>query len=224
MRIIGVFISFLWAISASSNVTQLTEDPAWPYCEETVEFYEINQDTPLGFSGSTLLDLTSNINAVKINYGYKTDQTVGSFIFSQITSIARYVRSKAIYPAQGYNIGITCTDRVELDVNVTFVSQDGAFMDSWDTTLRSEEPRRLNGRPKAGEYAKFSIYLGPEDFRGSFYKDSSEEWLGGVLSGKITPNELSAEIGHTTCTCDHATCMTSLVVDLAIDSFIPYEN
>ena len=71
MRIFGVLVGFLWALSALGDVTQFAEDPAWPYCEETVEFYEINHSTPLGFSGATLLDLTSNLNAVKINYGYK---------------------------------------------------------------------------------------------------------------------------------------------------------
>ena len=125
---------------------------------------------------------------------------------------------------QGYNIGITCSDRVEVDVNVTFISQDGSFMDSWDTTLRSEEPGLVGDQPKAGEYAKFSIFLAAVDFRGSFYQDAPEEWMGGVLSGHIKPDELSAEIGHTICTCDDSTCATSLVVDVAIDSFIPYEN
>lgn len=224
MKIFGVLVSFLWALSAMSGVAPFAQDALWPYCQETVEFYEINQSTPLGFSGRKLLNLTRNINSVKINYGYKSDQTVGSLNFSQITSVARYIRSKAVYPSQGPDIGINCVDRVELDVNISFISQDGSFMDSWDTTLRSEAPIFGNDEPQAGEYAKFSIFLGTNDFRGSFYKDSSEEWMGGVLSGYLTPQELSAQISHTDCACDDSGCVTSLMVDVAIDSFIPYEN
>ena len=220
MKIFGVLFSFLWALCALGSVKQLgeyAENTLWPFCEESIEFYEINQRTPLGFSGAKLFDLTRNINSVKINYGYKPDQTVGSFNFSKLTSVARYVHSKAVYPAQSFELDISCADRVELDVNLTFISQDGSFMDSWDTTLRSEVP-------KAGEYAKFSVFLGRTDFRGSFYQDSSEEWLGGVLFGHLSTNELSAQISHTNYKCDNASCVTSSVIDAEIDSFIPYEN
>ena len=178
-----ILANLLWAINASGMGQAKT--PAWPYCEETVELFDIKQETPLGFSGLDLFTMASGINAVKIDYGYKQAPTVGTLAFTQTTSLARYIRSKAVYPSPGFEIGIICRDRVELDINLAFMTQDGAFRDSWDTTLRSQDQDycRDEACAVAGEYAQFSLFLSPEEFQGTFYQDASEEWVGEYFLG-----------------------------------------
>ena len=188
-----------------------------------MEFYEINQNTPLGFSGAALFNLAKNINSVKIDYSHKSEQSVGSLNFNRATSVARYVRSKAVYPAESHDIAINCADRVELDVNMTFVSQDGFFMDSWDTTLRSEVSAFPSDQPKAGEYANFLSFLEPKTSGVLFIKITPTNGWAEYFPAPSQPTELSAQISHSDCMCDDSTCVTSLVIDATIDSFIPYE-
>ena len=205
-------------IASISSFGVLAATPEWPYCEEIIELYNINQTTPLGFSGLDLINLTNNIESVVISYGYKQGQTNGFLEFDQVAPIARYVHAKAVYPTQGYDIGIVCADRVEVDVRIFFDSYDGAFADSWETTLRSEQPEycTTNICPQAGEYAKFSVFLSKDDLQGTFYEDAFEKWEGGVLSGVIKTGELDAQISHSTCVCDDSSCVTMLSVDATI--------
>ncbi len=210
----------LMVLFSAASVLAIPEQKDWPYCEEIVELYDIAKPTPLGFSGQDLLQFADAIEQIDINYGYKRGHSKGVLSFVQSSPLVRYVHSKAVYPAQGFDIGIVCADRVEVGIKVTLGSRDGAFADTWETTLRSEKAPYCAGGPclSAGQYAKFSIFLGEKDFSGSFYDDALEPWVGGVFSGMLRPNQFNGSISHSNVRCDGEGCATSLLVDATIEN------
>ncbi|MFN7146543.1 MAG: hypothetical protein ACK4YP_22400 [Myxococcota bacterium] len=106
-----------------------------PHCEDTRTAIAFDEVTPLGFSANDKLAGVPLEEATRLLYadGVATDLTVG---FAPAEG-AYFVDSEAVYPEGGVttDIAVMCEDRIEVEGMFVFATADGAFSESFASTL-----------------------------------------------------------------------------------------
>lgn len=106
-----------------------------PHCEDTRTPIAFDEVTSLGFSANDKLAGVPLEEATRLLYadGVATDLTVG---FAPAEG-AYFVDSEAVYPEGGMttDIGVICEDRIEVEGMLAFATADGAFSESFASTL-----------------------------------------------------------------------------------------
>lgn len=106
-----------------------------PHCEDTRTGIASDELTPLGFSVDDVLAGVPLEEATRLVYadGTSTDLTVG---FARAAG-AYFVDSEAVYPEGGVttDIAVICEDRIEVEGMFPFATADGAFSESFASTL-----------------------------------------------------------------------------------------
>lgn len=219
IQVLSVF--FVMSLNAHTSTRLDPVVKAWPYCRDVVETYEWDSVTPLGFSGQNLFAIAGESRSVKFVYGYKEGESVGTLTFNQRSPEVRYVRSEPVYPSEGGpDIGIVCQNsRVEIDVNIGVFAEDGAFNDTFETTLSSGVLDWCfeGDCPHAGSYADISFWINLDTLNGNFHKDvpapvNQMRWW-----GRFTADGISANISYTNCECDEKGCASFQVNGASIE-------
>ncbi|MFH1468093.1 MAG: hypothetical protein ABIO70_27145 [Pseudomonadota bacterium] len=142
------------------------EDYAGPHCEDTPTVITLEEATALGFSGADVLALAEGIRDETLTWTADESTTPVHVTVTYDAGEVRFVDSEPVYPEGEdgaiQDIAVVCDDRVEVDVTVTVVTDDGGFDEAWDVALASID----------GLSAGASVDL--ESFTGSFTYDTSE--------------------------------------------------
>lgn len=173
-------------------------------CEETITEFELDEVTPLGFSGRHLLNLAEGERPIKIGYSSgKFKPVSGRLIFRENGGKAKY--RKMVDPRgtpegnSPSNERPLCNDQLSVSAHVNFISDDGIFNESWDVELGSEEYgyNTFEGDwIDAGEYVNFHRPLFESDFSGDFRHHIPSTWQSGGLFGQIVANNYFAQVSH----------------------------
>jgi hypothetical protein len=220
LTIASALLFLTTSVNINASEDGITEPQPWPYCEETIDYYDLADPTPLGFSGADLIGLTNNISDVNINYNYKQGQSLGQVSITPQNNPVRYVHSVPVYPEGGVDLGIICGDRVELDVDFVLNSNDGAFADAWKTTLVSTNGAFcLDGEDcRAGEYSDFGFEISLASMNGNFLDDMSDPVPYLNFAGRVAQQKLTAHMGYSQCSCDDSSCTSYLFTAATLES------
>ncbi len=119
-----------------------------PHCEDTPSVITLEEATDLGFSGAELLALAEGEHAETLTW-LASDTTTGLTVTVHYDAgEVRFVDSEAVYPDTGMSeaIGVECDDRVEVDVTVAVVTEDGALNESFGLALSSTDGASASAR------------------------------------------------------------------------------
>lgn len=135
-------------------------DLQYPSCVDTPSALAADAASPGGFSAVDALALVTGARSHPLTWkdGSQTAlslEVVGDGSGSQwVDSVAEYPSDSGISPA----IGIECSSRLEIPINVQFRTDDGAFSDNFSSTLIAS----------TADMASFSIDLVTATLSGSF--------------------------------------------------------
>lgn len=151
-----------------------------PYCEDTPTDLALDDPTDLGFTAAAVLArLPANeVTTLTWDGGATTGLLLG---YTPATS-ARFVDSEAVYPDDGGEtpaIGVICDDRVEIDLDFTLLTDDGAFDEDLAAPIRAT----------AVDAAEVTADLDLDGLQGSFVFDD--------FTGGETYDDRSAEVRFT---------------------------
>jgi len=194
----------MWCFSASSIT---------PYCAESVREIEINDKRFLGFSGQDLLNIASLEQTLDWQWDYRFGYTTLNMKASARSNKARYIESVAVYPIGSEEIEVICADRIEVDVWLYFTTQDGAFLEVWESTLYdtdgTDSVTVYPSSPFPGQEAHFTKTFYPENIRGAFYNDlkmPSNAEVSFLARGKFGADSSEASVSALTQECDGIQC------------------
>lgn len=111
-------------------------DSEGPHCEDTSTAITFDEVTALGFSAADVL--LSVPTAQTTEFAYVDDRSAVLDLGFTPGPTAWFVASEAVYPDSGEEspaIGVECEDRVEIDGTFTFTTDDGAFAESFASTV-----------------------------------------------------------------------------------------
>ncbi len=137
-RICEILLLSTWVIGCASTGGQTGDETGEP-CRETPSVLALDELSPLGFAPDQVLATTGASSTAPVTWLTRTAFTYGpesgssSISFSLQYKGARYVASEA-RPSQTMALPI-CTDRVELDVDVTCTTTGGALGERFDAVL-----------------------------------------------------------------------------------------
>ncbi len=136
-------------------------------CVESVAPVEASQQTPLGFSAKDVLaaiggahraDFAWIASSLYATHGRAETQTAVTLTLAATPSAVRFIDSQGGGCIGGHGPCITCSPRLEIDLGVTLVSDDGALDEKLAVTLSTKS---LRG-------AMFSAELDAAAVRGSY--------------------------------------------------------
>ena len=113
-----------------------------PYCEDSPTVITLEEATALGFSGADLLLLAEGEHTETLVWAETEATTPLAVGVSYDAGEVRYIDSVAVYPEGDGDtpaIGVECFARVEVDVTISLATEDGAFDESFDLALSSED-------------------------------------------------------------------------------------
>ncbi|MCP4807611.1 MAG: hypothetical protein GY913_10205 [Proteobacteria bacterium] len=107
-----------------------------PYCEDVATDVALDDETPLGFTAQALVDRALTPSPFAETLAWESGSETGLTLTLGPAGTARFVESTAVYPEDGGPaIGVECFDRIELDVPMSFVTEDGRLDETWQVTL-----------------------------------------------------------------------------------------
>jgi hypothetical protein len=139
-------------------------------CVDTPSAVDLNYQTNLGFSGADLLakvgaeqksDLKWLGSYMYASHSKSGTQTFVTLTFDQTSAVARFVDSTGGGCVGGDGPCLTCMPRLEIDINLKLVSEDGSLNDTLKVTLVS----------MLAEMASLSGVLAAEDVMGTYLDD-----------------------------------------------------
>lgn len=177
------------------------EDPGTldgPSCDEQPTELTRNEISDLGFSADDVLALAEGTHDTSLLWD--RDGSTTPLALSVTDALGyRFITSEAVYPDGGGEqpaIGIVCEDRLEIDVEITFTTGDGAFDEAWTSTLWAGDANALAASheldPDAltGTY-DVSIDIGATDYderslwiEARFDAQGASGWIRGQISGE----------------------------------------
>lgn len=107
-----------------------------PHCEETSTAIGLTDATALGFTAEEVLASIPATQASELEYADGT--TTPLALSFAAAADARFVDSEAVYPeGDGMMpaIDVMCEDYIAIDVTFGFATEDGAFAESFDSTI-----------------------------------------------------------------------------------------
>ncbi len=134
------------------------------YCEDTATVLAMDEVSELGFSGNDVLDNLEGEHSAVMRWLESNADTALTMDVLYDGGEVRFIESVAVYPDNNgigntMEAAIDCQDRLEVDVAVTFATEDGAFDEDWDVALRST----------AADAADFTLAdRDPADFTGTY--------------------------------------------------------
>lgn len=190
-------LSLLTACPDNNKDDTGAADDLWS-CDETATTLSLDEVSALGFSGQTIVDVASGTHAA--TFTYVDGSTTGLTLEATTPGAVRYIEATPPAPdssatedlAWDTGGGDACPDRVEVDMTLSFVTQDGAFAESWDMTMRSED----------GATVSFYAQLDPSGFAGTFDLvdhvtatdwDELSAWVSGSIDATGTSGEISGQ-------------------------------
>lgn len=145
----------LLLLLACTGDNKVDGDGAW--CEDVPTAVALDEVTELGFSGAELWALAAGERTAPLTWA-RGGEAVLTLGVTGEPAEARFVDSVPHTEDGGSTIGIECTDRVEVDADVRFVTDDGAFDEAWALPLSATEAslvsfhRRLDLDALGGSY------------------------------------------------------------------------
>jgi hypothetical protein len=114
------------------------EEDLGAYCEDTPTELAMDEASPAGFTPDSLVAVFGGTWAETLTLAEGAGDVALTLTVGEPTG-ARWVDSEAVYPEDGYAIGVECVDRVEVDAPLSFVTADGAFDEAWSAVFSSED-------------------------------------------------------------------------------------
>ncbi len=160
-----------------------------PYCEETETALERDEESPLGFAASALLDALPISQELDLSWDDGAADTL-SWAFSPDDASVRYVDSVAVYPDTGGAapaIAVICIPYVAVDGTLDLVSGDGRLDEALSVTLSMSNtddvgsPIELSGTIHQA-LDGLSGTLDLDDFVDPSSYDSASLWLDSAVS------------------------------------------
>ena len=96
-----------------------------------------NEVSTLGFSGQQILDLVGGEHYGTLSYsdGTQTDLTITVNPVGEEVNVVDYEMSGG--GLGGIEIMLDCSDQMEIDVMLQFVTEDGSYNEKWETTVNA---------------------------------------------------------------------------------------
>lgn len=174
------------------------DNSVWPYCEDAESLINLDEETPIGITGSDLVDSLPQSTTVGIGWSGGSSDVL-TWGFSADSDSLRFVSSEAVYPEPEPgqdvpSIAVDCPDYVAVDGIINLQSDDGQLNEAIALTIA------LNEYDLDDMAANFSIELDPDALGGTLslsdYLDISAydsvriflygEIIGGVLTGELS--------------------------------------
>ena len=202
----------------SSSVMSLKDDQKiqqQPYCSELISEIDIKDRSFIGFSGQDLLDIASVEKTLLWQWDYKIGNTLLNMKALGNPKKARYIESVAVYPIDyKENIEIKCYNRLEVDANLYFSTQDGEFAEEWPVVLyETNKPEGYDTYPPRhapiGKEVHFSKAFDANNLQGSFYDDikfSNAYILSFLAQGVFSADYAQALVNSFVMECDLLSC------------------
>jgi len=183
---------------AASGCPRNHGDLDGPYCEDTRTDVAIGDASALGFSGADLVALAISPSPWSDTLTWHEGGETGFTLTLAGGTTARHVESAAVYPDGGMalDIAIECFDRIEVDADATFVSDDGSFDEAWPVVLESTD----------GLTTRFAKTLDPFALGGTFDVmplitepdwDDVDLWIAASFDGEVTWGEVHGQVSGT---------------------------
>ncbi|HCH62653.1 MAG: hypothetical protein CL927_12520 [Deltaproteobacteria bacterium] len=144
---------------------------AMPYCEDVERALTVDEVTDFGVSGAEFLDQVPAASVGLASFEGMGESTLEVGIVVDSSSL-RYVESTPKTPDTGGPvplIAVHCSDRIEVDAEVTLVSDDGQLAESLNITLSLSDPASGVSEPGA---LVFRTTLDPSNIVGSLDLDN----------------------------------------------------
>ena len=111
-----------------------TKADNYPVCVETPTSLTADEVSPGGFSANDLLTLAAGARSDTLAWSDGTTTPLALSVTSDGEG-AQWIDSVADYTGVSIDIGILCTPRLEVPATVSFVTDNGAFDEAFDTAL-----------------------------------------------------------------------------------------
>ncbi len=134
-------------------------------CVDTTVEVVADQVTDLGFSAEDILGFASG--EFQDTFAYTAGGTTNLTLNVALDgTLVRYVESEPDLSGEETGLGMApvCEDRLEIDVTVTFVTEDGMFNETWDATLIAT----------SADAAWFNLEVDPDGLQGAYTLEPPE--------------------------------------------------
>lgn len=162
-------------------------------CDDQKEPVGVTDVTPLGFSASDVISSISGERTAPLTWA-KGGSTTATVLVGTPTA-ARFVEStrKEGSPSGGPEPGfaVECSDRLEIDVPLSFSTADGAFAETLEVTLRAE---RVDA---ASFYHELDLSALEGSYQVTEVDPSAYKQVRVYLSGTIDSSAVTGEISGT---------------------------
>jgi hypothetical protein len=105
----------------------------------TITEVELDETTPLGFTGQDVLALAAGEHAASLEWA-KGGKTELALVVAHAGTKARFVDREWQDDGSGMEPAMDCGDVIELDATVAFGTSDGAFAESWNAIVSAGAP------------------------------------------------------------------------------------
>jgi hypothetical protein len=130
----------LLALSLAACLEEdLPGEATMPTCADTATALSLDEVSALGFAPADLLALSEGAHEETLTWADDRDTAV--VVTVSAPTDARFVESEAVYPDSDEPspaIAIECSDRVEVDLQLSVATADGALDEAWDAVLSGE--------------------------------------------------------------------------------------
>lgn len=164
-------------------------------CEDTLTPLSLEEISVLGFAPGDLLTLAEGSHAETLRWA-RGGETLVEIGLTYEDGDARFVDSEPVYPEDGDSsaaIWIECPDRVEVDVSITFVTEDGAFDELWACPLQGEVVEMATFRQELDVDALGGTYDMDQDITEPDY-DQRSAWVSGRFTAEGTTGEVMGQV------------------------------
>ena len=141
----ALMATMLMAATACGTKGDTTDEYNGPYCEETTTSVSLDEVTDLGHSAQDLLDLAVGEHLETMTWADDGDVGLTMTVSSDATE-ASYITGEAVYPDTGEvpTIAAVCPPRLEVAIDVDFVTDDGSLDESFAATLVQDDTGLLD--------------------------------------------------------------------------------
>ena len=191
-----------------------------PYCEDTPTVVALDEVTDLGFAAQALVDLAQGDHTETFTWARDDSTTPLSLTVTHGGGEARFVDSTAVYPDGGGEspaIGVICEDRVEVDVDLQFATDDGAFDEAWALAIWGVESDTATFRQDLDPDGLGGSYDMADDIGDEAYDDRSL-WVGGAFALEGASGEVMGQISGSE-DCDAGDTCTAWAASVSVGSW-----